>query len=84
MRLIGLAVVLAFNIALTPPAEPQQIGTIPRNALTLGALRQGLRDLGYVQGQNIAIESKWAQGRYDRLPGLAAELVRLKVEIIAT
>ncbi len=56
----------------------------PRNALTLGALQQGLRELGYLEGQNIAIESRWAEGRYDRLPGLVAELVRLKVDIIAT
>ena len=46
------------------------------------ALRQGLRDLGYVEGQNIAIEFRSAEGNLDRLPGLAAELVRLKVDII--
>jgi putative ABC transport system substrate-binding protein len=46
------------------------------------ALRQGLRELGYVEGQNIAIEFRWAEGKYDRLPGLAAELVRLKVNVI--
>ncbi len=44
--------------------------------------RQGLRDLGWVEGQNIAIEYRFADGRFDRLPELAAELVRLKVDLI--
>jgi ABC-type uncharacterized transport system substrate-binding protein len=47
-------------------------------------LRAGLRDLGYVEGQNIVIEYRWAEGKYDRFPDLAAELVRLKVDIIVT
>jgi ABC-type uncharacterized transport system substrate-binding protein len=53
-------------------------------AQTVEALRQGLRDLGYVEGKNLAIEYRWAQGKYDRLPDLAAELVRLKVDLIVT
>jgi putative tryptophan/tyrosine transport system substrate-binding protein len=48
------------------------------------ALRGSLRDLGYVEGKNIATEYRWAEGRFDRLSGLAAELVRLKVDIIVT
>ena len=48
----------------------------------LAALQQGLRDLGYVEGQNIAIESRYADGQLDRLPDLAAELVRLQVDVI--
>jgi ABC-type uncharacterized transport system substrate-binding protein len=48
------------------------------------ALRQGLHDLGYVEGKNLAIEYRWAEGKYDRLPDLAAELVRLKVDLIVT
>jgi putative ABC transport system substrate-binding protein len=48
------------------------------------AFRAGLRDLGYVEGRNIAIEFRFAEGRYDRLPELAAELVRLKVDVIVT
>jgi putative ABC transport system substrate-binding protein len=48
------------------------------------ALRQGLRDLGHVEGRNLAIEYRWAESQYDRLPALAAELVRLKVEVIVT
>jgi putative ABC transport system substrate-binding protein len=48
----------------------------------LEAFRQGLRELGYVEGQNIAIESRWTEGKDDRLPALAADLVRSKVDII--
>jgi hypothetical protein len=48
------------------------------------AFRQSLRELGYVEGQNITIESRSADGRYEHLPGLAAELVRLKPDLIVT
>jgi len=53
-------------------------------AFRVEALRAGLRDLGYVQGKNIAIEFRWAEGNYDRLPTLVADLVRLKVDVIVT
>jgi putative ABC transport system substrate-binding protein len=49
----------------------------------LEAFRQGLRERGWVEGQNIVIEYRWAEGQVDRLPGLADELVRLKVDVIA-
>jgi putative ABC transport system substrate-binding protein len=52
--------------------------------MRIDAFRDGLRDLGYVEGRNIDIEYRWAEGRYDRLPGLAAELVRLEVDVIVT
>src|SRR5262245_13597659 len=54
----------------------------PLRQRRLEALRQGLRELGYVEGQNIALEPRWAEGKYDRYPALAADLVRSKVDII--
>jgi putative ABC transport system substrate-binding protein len=59
-------------------------GSATRNAPYLQALRQGLRDLGWVEGQNIVIEARFAEGNTDRLPMLAAQLVRLKMDVIVT
>jgi putative ABC transport system substrate-binding protein len=58
-------------------------GSITSNPHLPGAFRQGLRELGWIEGQNIVIEYRFADGRLDRLPALAAEVVRLKVDIIA-
>src|SRR5262249_30726633 len=74
--------------AQTSPKAPKvgylSIGSAsdPRRAALLSAFQQGLSELGYVEGKNILIEARFAEGPYDRLPNLAAELVRLKVDII--
>jgi putative ABC transport system substrate-binding protein len=84
---------LAGALAAPLAAEPQQPGrlwrigilspTSPSNAQALhDRLRAGLRDLGYVEGQNLIIEYRWAERKNDRLPGLAAELVHLRVDLI--
>jgi putative ABC transport system substrate-binding protein len=65
------------------PSDPERLAS-PFGERGVAAFRQGLRDLGYVEGQNIAIEYRWAEGRFERLPDLAAELVRLKVDIIVS
>ena len=54
------------------------------HAARVTALRAGLRDLGWVEGRNIEIEFRWAEGNYDRLPSLAQELVRLNVDVLVT
>jgi putative ABC transport system substrate-binding protein len=84
-----------FPLAVPLAAEAQAPVKVPRigflsvlsltnNPHDLEAFRQGLRELGYIEGQNIAIEYRFAEGRPERLPALAAELVRLKVDVIVT
>jgi putative tryptophan/tyrosine transport system substrate-binding protein len=53
------------------------------SAYLLAAFRQGLNEVGFLEGQNIAIELRWARGQYDRLPALAAELVQRRVAVLA-
>src|SRR5262252_6888270 len=82
-------------LALGSPAEAQQTKKVPRigflsaaspsaNTARIEAFRQGLHELGYVEEKSIVIEYRYAYERFDRLPALAAELIRLKVEVIVT
>src|SRR5262245_64568398 len=92
---IGFALsVLLFALCTSGEAQPQgrtalRIGFLSTAALSslsprLEAFRQGLRELGYVEGKNIAIEYRSAEGKVDRLADLAAELVRYSVACIVT
>jgi putative tryptophan/tyrosine transport system substrate-binding protein len=67
------------KVGYLSPGSPSD----PMRLRRFGAFRQGLRDLGHVEGQNIAIESRWAEGNCDRYPALAADLVRVKSKVIA-
>src|SRR5262245_6253306 len=94
IRGVTLAAVLLVSLLAAPlAADAQQAGKVPRIgflSLTspsdrphlLDAFRQRLRELGWVEGQNIVIDYRYAEDRVDRLPDLAAELVRLKVDLI--
>src|SRR5262245_36795909 len=91
MRRIGLAVVLLVSLMLTPlPTEAQQARKVYRVGYltSLGQMtegfHEGLRDLGYVEGGNVVVEYRSAEGKLEQLPALAAELVALKVDVIVT
>src|SRR5262245_23008726 len=82
----GAAVLPLAVAAQTPPRTPR-VGFVGATSPTankhnLDALRQALRALGYVEGQTIELEVRWAEGRYERIPELMAELVRLKVDVL--
>jgi len=87
--LLGAAALAPLSSLAQQKGKVLRIGflgptTASGTARWVEALREGLRDLGYVEGKNIVIEFRWAEGKYERLPELAAELVRLKVEVIVT
>ena len=97
MRLIGLAVALAVSLILAPLAtEAQPTGKKARIGVLLlppraeaggtyiQALREGLHELGYVEGQNLLLEIRWAEGRPELLPGLAAELLSTGPDVLVT
>src|SRR6058998_3548512 len=73
-----------FTANAQQPKKVRTIGilTITSGDPMVGVVRQGMHELGYVEGQNIVIEHRFAEGKVDRLPDLAAELVRLKVDVI--
>ena len=76
-----------LSFAQRQPAKVPRIGFLDATPSDLAryrvaGLRDGLRELGYVEGKNIVIEYRWAEGKYERLPGMAAELVQLKVDVI--
>ncbi|MGH8649139.1 MAG: ABC transporter substrate-binding protein [Burkholderiales bacterium] len=82
----ALAAPLA-SFAQRQPAKVARIGFLGAASASglasrVEALRAGLRDLGYVEGKNIVIEYRWAEGKYERLPGMVAELVQLKVAVV--
>jgi putative tryptophan/tyrosine transport system substrate-binding protein len=90
-RLIGLLVTLAFGLLVALLAAVQPQAALPRIGYLgdtpgpfAAAFRQGLRDLGYMEGQTIAIEYRWAEGQADRLRDLAADLAQLKMDVIVT
>jgi putative ABC transport system substrate-binding protein len=96
MRLIGLAVILSVGLTVAPlAAEGQQTGRVYRvgilettsqtlNAANVDAFKLGLKELGYAEGRNLTIEYRSAEGRGERFPDLASELVRLNVDLIVT
>jgi putative ABC transport system substrate-binding protein len=90
LRTAGLALLAApLRTGAQPARTTRRIGFLGGgSALTYAplveALRQGLRDHGYLEGKTVTMEFRWAEGQYDRLPVLAAELVRLEVDVLVT
>jgi len=85
----GVAAASPLAARAQQPAKVSRIGYLGTSSLSLerplvDAFRQKLRDLGHVEGENLAFEYRWAEGRDDRLPGLAAELVGLRPDVIIT
>ena len=94
-RLVFISTLAGGLLAAPLAAQAQQAGKVYRigileaipatqNAANLAALRRGLRDLGYVEGRNLIIEYRSADGHAERFPALASELVRLKVDLMVT
>ena len=89
---VGIIITFALSLLWGPlPTGAQRLGKSPRiGILHLGAaadslseaFEQGLRDLGYVEGQNLVLEYRFAAGQFERLPALAAELVSLPVDVL--
>src|ERR1700674_5295094 len=96
LRSAGLPLLFILGLLAAPlAAEAQQAGKVYRVGYLgnssaslepdlVEALRQGLRNLSYVENQNIIIEYRWAEGRYDRFPSLVADLIQHQVDVIVT
>ena len=80
----GLAWPLAARAQQPPVIGFLHSGSPEPNAKRVAGLRKGLADAGFVEGKNVAIEFRWAEGKDDRLPELASDLVRQRVAVIAT
>src|SRR5262245_2537164 len=89
LTLFAMLLALCFSAQAQQPKKVPRIGLLlpssqSFNALRINAFRQGLHTLGYIEGKNIVIEYRYAEGKLDRLPDLATELVRLGVDVIVT
>jgi len=95
MRLSTIGLILVLGLLTAPPAaNAQQRGSVPRIGVLLpgspepeyerrlDAFRQGLRELGYIDTQNILLEYRWAYARYEHMADLVAELLRLQVDVL--
>jgi ABC-type uncharacterized transport system substrate-binding protein len=87
VALLALALLAPLLAEAQPSSRVPRVGYLEGGVASAGtpfleAFRQGLRDLGWIEGQNIALEIRSAEGKYERLPELVAELVRLKVDVI--
>jgi ABC-type uncharacterized transport system substrate-binding protein len=87
--IVGIIVTFALALLVAPlaseaqqPTKIPRIGVLGRTPASVGSFPQALRDFGYLEGQNIVIESRWVEDQLDRLPDLAAELVRLQPDLL--
>jgi putative ABC transport system substrate-binding protein len=79
----ALLLAFCFPAKAQQPLKPSRIGILADvSSPQIDAFREGLRALGYVEGQNLTVERRYAEGKHDRFPELAAELVSLKVDVI--
>jgi putative tryptophan/tyrosine transport system substrate-binding protein len=87
LTLSAMFLALCFPVSAQQPTQVPRIGYLSTgspsvSSTNLNAFRQGLRDLGYIEGKNIALEIRWAEGSAERVPDLALELVRLKIDVL--
>ena len=86
--LCAMLLALSYSASAQQPAKMPRVGFLPSSGdannpgIEVRAFQQGLRDLGYIEGKNILIEYRYAEGKADRVPSLVAELVQLKVDVL--